>query len=129
MPVAVYLTHTGLLPYSKFFDQPTLSLVIIGLGILSAIGLGSYILASRFLPLVVFGLLGYLEPVLLALASLVLGESIGQEEWFTYLPIWCAVFVLVLEGAIHLYQQQQKAKNLQLNIEKYQKRLKNDEFD
>ncbi|MFV7499063.1 EamA family transporter RarD [Acinetobacter pittii] len=129
MPVAIYLTHTGLLPYSKFIDQPSLSLIIIGLGILSAIGLGSYILASRFLPLVVFGLLGYLEPVLLALASLVLGESIGQEEWFTYIPIWCAVFVLVLEGAIHLYQQRQKAQNLQLNITKYQKRLKNDEFN
>ena len=129
MPVAIYLTHTGLLPYSKFIDQPSLSLIIIGLGILSAIGLGSYILASRFLPLVVFGLLGYLEPVLLSLASLVLGESIGQEEWFTYIPIWCAVFVLVLEGAIHLYQQRQKAQNLQLNITKYQKRLKNDEFN
>ncbi len=129
MPVAIYLTHTGLLPYSKFIDPPSLSLIIIGLGILSAIGLGSYILASRFLPLVVFGLLGYLEPVLLALASLVLGESIGQEEWFTYIPIWCAVFVLVLEGAIHLYQQRQKAQNLQLNITKYQKRLKNDEFN
>ncbi|QNW98971.1 EamA family transporter RarD [Acinetobacter seifertii] len=126
MPVAIYLTHTGVLPYAKFIDQPTLALVIMGLGVLSAIGLGSYILASRFLPLVVFGLLGYLEPVLLALASLVLGESIGREEWFTYIPIWCAVFVLVLEGAFHLYQQQQKAKNLQLNIEKYQKRLKND---
>ncbi len=63
MPVAIYLTHTGLLPYSKFIDPPSLSLIIIGLGILSAIGLGSYILASRFLPLVVFGLLGYLEPV------------------------------------------------------------------
>jgi len=79
MPVAIYLTHTGLLPYSKFLDQPTLGLVIAGLGVLSAIGLGCYILASRYLPLVVFGLLGYLEPVLLALASLVLGESIGRR--------------------------------------------------
>ena len=38
MPVAIYLTHTGLLPYSKFLDQPTLGLVIAGLGVLSAIG-------------------------------------------------------------------------------------------
>ena len=80
MPVAIYLTHTGLLPYSKFTDQPSLSLIIIGLGILSAIGLGSYILASRFLPLVVFGLLGYLEPVLLALASLVLGRALVKKN-------------------------------------------------
>ena len=110
MPVAIYLTHTGLLPYSKFLDQPTLGLVIAGLGVLSAIGLGCYILASRYLPLVVFGLLGYLEPVLLALASLVLGESIGKEEWFTYLPIWCAVFVLVLEGLFIFTNSSKKPK-------------------
>jgi len=35
----------------------------------------------------------------------------------------------VLEGAFHLYQQQKKAKNLQLNLEKYQKRLKNHAHD
>ena len=73
-------THTGLLPYSKFLDQPTLGLVIAGLGVLSAIGLGCYILASRYLPLVVFGLLGYLEPVLLALASLVLGKALVKKN-------------------------------------------------
>ena len=61
--------------------------------------------------------------MLLALASLVLGESIGQEEWFTYIPIWCAVFVLVLEGAFHLYQQQKKPK-FAIKSRKISKRLK-----
>ncbi|MDQ9009262.1 EamA family transporter RarD [Acinetobacter gerneri] len=123
MPVAIYLTHTGLAPYTKFVDQPSLVLVIMGLGVLSAIGLGSYILASRFLPMILFGLLSYLEPVLLALASLALGESIKSEEWLTYIPIWCAVAILALEGAVHLIQQRNRQRNLNRNIEKLEQRL------
>lgn len=80
MPVAIYLTHTGLLPYSKFLDQPTLGLVIAGLGVLSAIGLGCYILASRYLPLVVFGLLGYLEPGVTCFSIFSVRESIGKKN-------------------------------------------------
>ena len=118
LPIAIYFTQTGLSPYLKFAESPSLFLIVAGLGVLSAIGLGSYILASRYLPMVLFGLLSYLEPVLLALVSLVLGESIGVGEWFTYIPIWCAVGILVIEGIWHLYRQQQKSKNLKRNIEK-----------
>lgn len=118
LPIAIYFTQTGLSPYLKFAESPSLFLIVAGLGVLSAIGLGSYILASRYLPMVLFGLLSYLEPVLLALVSLVLGESIGAGEWFTYIPIWCAVGILVIEGIWHLYRQQQKFKNLKRNIEK-----------
>ncbi|OTG81561.1 EamA family transporter RarD [Acinetobacter sp. ANC 4648] len=116
MPVAIYFTQTGLLPSLKFVEAPSLILIVLGLGVLSAIGLGSYILASRFLPLIVFGLLSYLEPVLLALVSLALGESITADEWLTYIPIWLAVSVLVLEGVLHLYRQKMKAQDLTKNI-------------
>jgi chloramphenicol-sensitive protein RarD len=124
VPVAFYFTQTGVNALNQFIDAPVLLLVVSGLGVLSAIGLGSYILASRYLPMVLFGLLSYLEPVLLALASLALGESISEDEWFTYIPIWCAVGVLVLEGCWHIYQQKSKHKNLQLNIEKLDERMK-----
>nr|WP_174507537.1 EamA family transporter RarD [Acinetobacter sp. Marseille-Q1620] len=123
LPVAIYLTQTGVAPYSKFADSPSLGFVILGLGLLSAIGLGSYILASRFLPMILFGLLSYLEPVLLAMASLTMGETIHSGEWLTYIPIWCAVGVLTLEGGVHLYQQQKRHRNLQRNIEKLNQRL------
>lgn len=123
LPVAIFFTQTGDASFTKFLEHPGLILVVIGLGLLSAIGLGSYILASRYLPLIIFGLLGYLEPVLLALASLVMGEKIGAEEWLTYIPIWLAVLVLVLEGAVHLYQQNQRKKQLALNLQQYSKRV------
>ena len=76
------------------------------------------------MPFVIFGLLSYLEPVLLAFASIALGERVEAAEWFTYIPIWLAVLLLVLEGSIHLVKQQRKQKSLAQNLENYQDRLK-----
>jgi chloramphenicol-sensitive protein RarD len=130
LPIAIFLTHTGATPYVKFLEFPSLFFVVIGLGLLSAIGLGSYILASRYLPLIIFGLLGYLEPVLLALVSLLLGEKIGAEEWLTYIPIWLAVLVLILEGTLHLLEQKRRQNQLEVNLKHYPKRIKpNDEVE
>ncbi len=102
---------------------PHLILAVIGLGFLSALGLGSYMLASRYLPFVIFGLLSYLEPVLLAFASIALGERVEAEEWLTYIPIWGAVLLLVIEGALHLIKQKRNEQALANNVEKLKKRM------
>ena len=120
LPVAVYLgfslsDSTGLI--AAF---PHLIWAIIVLGFLSALGLGSYILASRYLPFVIFGLLSYLEPVLLALASIVLGERVEAGEWLTYIPIWFAVLLLVIEGVLHIFKQRQKSQELECKAVQYQ---------
>ena len=122
LPIAFYFV---LMPtdVSQPWPLSSLAWIVAGLGFLSALGLGSYILASRFLPMVLFGLLSYLEPILLALVSLMLGEKISSQEWLTYIPIWIAVFLLVIEGTIHLYQQKQKAMMLKRNLEHYQDRI------
>jgi len=73
--------------------------------------------------MILFGLLSYLEPILLALASLALGEKISPQEWYTYIPIWCAVSLLVIEGSWHLYQQHKNKRALERNVAHYQKRL------
>jgi chloramphenicol-sensitive protein RarD len=78
------------------------------LGLISASALVSYILASRILPFSLFGLLSYVEPVLLVGVALLLGESISRDEWMTYLPIWLAVLVLVGEGSKHLLAQRRR---------------------
>lgn len=124
LPVALYLSTVYSHSFTLIGQFPHLIWAILGLGMLSALGLGSYILASRYLPFVIFGLLSYLEPVLLALASIMLGERIEAEEWLTYIPIWFAVLLLVLEGSIYLVQQQKKRKALARNLEKYPEHLK-----
>ena len=57
-----------------------------------------YILASRLLSLSLLGLLGYVEPVLLVLVALLMGNSIAQDELVTYIGVWLAVLMLVLDG-------------------------------
>ncbi len=44
-------------------------LLLPGLGALSTVALASYLKASRLLPIALFGILGYVEPVLLVLVS------------------------------------------------------------
>ena len=58
----------------------------------------------------------------LAISAVILGEKIHSEEWFTYIPIWCAVGILVLEGMWHIYLQQRKRQALITNIEKFSER-------
>ncbi|MBF7687233.1 EamA family transporter RarD [Acinetobacter rathckeae] len=118
LPVAFYFVSTWAQPWHTFIDQPQLFLVIAGLGILSALGLGSYILASRYLSMVLFGLLSYLEPVLLALASLAIGERLTTAQIWGYAPIWLAVVILIIEGVLHLYKKHQQHKLWLNKIEK-----------
>ena len=84
-------------------SQPHLWLLVPLLGVVSAVALALYMAASRLLPLGLFGLLSYVEPVLLALVALALGERITPSQWPTYGPIFAAVALLVLDGALRLH--------------------------
>lgn len=105
LPVAFWMVQSGAQGFGVFGQHPWLTLLIPVLGLISASALVVYIIASRLLPFSLFGLLSYVEPVLLLGVALLLGESIKAEEWLTYLPIWLAVVVLVFEGAKHLARQ------------------------
>ncbi|PQP00522.1 MULTISPECIES: EamA family transporter RarD [Pseudomonas] len=102
LPVALWFVQGGEQGFNVFDQHPWLSLLIPILGVISASALVVYIIASRLLPFSLFGLLSYVEPVLLLGVALLLGESIKAGEWLTYIPIWLAVVVLVFEGFKHL---------------------------
>lgn len=84
------------------FNNTMLTPALIGwillIALISAVSMLAYYAASRALPFSLFGLLGYLEPVLLVVVAFILGETISQSELLTYGPIWLAVLVLVIEG-------------------------------
>ena len=84
--------------------QPLLwALLLPGLGALSTIALASYLKSSRLLPMALFGILGYVEPVLLVLFSVTfLGESLTVQELGTYVPIWIAVAVTAVHSVLLL---------------------------
>ena len=75
------------------------------MGVISAAAGFAYILASRLLPFSLFGLLSYVEPVLLVAVALLLGDNLEDGQWLTYGPIWLAVVVLIIEGLKHVSRQ------------------------
>ncbi len=102
LPVAAWFATAGGTAGGLFDEFPRLYWLVALLGLFSAMALICYIMASRLLTFIVFGLLGYVEPILLVLVALLLGESIAAAEWPTYILIWLAVAVLVFEGWRHL---------------------------
>lgn len=75
------------------------ALALLGLGLLSTAGLALFMTASTHLAVGLFGLLGYVEPVLLVGASLLLGERLDPERWGTTLGIGAAVMLLAADLA------------------------------
>lgn len=88
LPWALYFVIQGPLSPADLQAHPGLYALIPILGAISASALIAYVLASRLLPFSLFGLLSYVEPVLLVGVALLLGETIGPDQWLTYLPIW-----------------------------------------
>ncbi|MFK8331499.1 EamA family transporter RarD [Pseudomonas sp. BJa5] len=108
LPAASYFVIQGPMSARDLAEHPALYGLIPLLGAISALALICYVLASRLLAFSLFGLLSYVEPVLLVGVALLLGETIGPDQWLTYLPIWAAVLVLILEGVKHLLRQQRR---------------------
>lgn len=69
------------------------------LAVLSGVAMTLYILASTWLPLGLFGLLSYLEPVLLMVAAVMLGYALSVTDAFIYGPILLALVFLMIGGA------------------------------
>ncbi|MBV8624587.1 MAG: EamA family transporter RarD [Herbaspirillum sp.] len=73
-------------------QTPSMVLLLAGLSLLSMVALTSYLRASKLLPMGLFGILGYVEPVLLVLVAMgVLGETLQSSQLGTYAPIWLSV--------------------------------------
>jgi chloramphenicol-sensitive protein RarD len=102
VPAALWFVARAPSSLGLVAGHPHLWAMVPVLGLVSAVALALYMAASRLLPLGLFGLLSYVEPVLLALVALALGETISREQWPSYGPIFAAVGVLVLDGALRL---------------------------
>ena len=98
LPVAATFALADGAVLQQIIASPRLQWLIFGLGALSALALALMIIAGKLLDLGLFGLLSYVEPVLLVVVALLLGESIAPDQWLTYGAIWLAIVVLVVEG-------------------------------
>ena len=98
-PVAFAMVATST---TQVADHPVLWAALLpGLGVLSTLALASYLKASRMLPMALFGILGYVGPVLLvAVSLLLLGETLSIAGLATYGPIWVAVALTAWHSAM-----------------------------
>ncbi len=100
LPVGLWFIAAPLPAGADALRSPVLGILV--LGVLSAVALAFMIAASQRLKLGLFGLLSYVEPALLVLVSLLLGERISQSQWLTYGSIWAAILLLMCEGVVAL---------------------------
>ena len=106
IPVIYVLSTQEISLWARFIEAPRFFWQVPIFGLLSSIALVGYLSASRLLPLGLFGLLSYVEPILLFwVAFLLLGEPIAPDEWLSYMPIWIAVGLIALEGAWKLRRE------------------------
>lgn len=100
MPAAIYVLYSqDHAAWHAFYVKPGLLFLLPVMGLISSVALVCYISASRMLPLGLFGILSYAEPILLFwVALLLLNEPMAMQAWFTYIPIWIAVALIAGEG-------------------------------
>lgn len=109
IPAALWFVLRTPSSFNALAQHPNLWGMVTVLGIVSAVALALYMAASRLLPMGLFGLLSYLEPALLALAALALGESMEPGQWPSYGPIFAAVAVLIADGVLRMRQHARKS--------------------
>ncbi|MNT47829.1 hypothetical protein D3C72_1845740 [compost metagenome] len=102
LPVSLFFVLKGGVVLGVAASGSSLPWLVAGLGAISASALALQALSGPRLNLTLFGLLIYVEPILLVLAAILLGESIAAAQWPTYIAIWLAVLVLVVEGGLSL---------------------------
>jgi chloramphenicol-sensitive protein RarD len=108
-PVAIWLVLQWS-PPQLFSQAPQLLWLLPGLAVLSALAFAAMMAASRLLPMGLFGILSYVEPVLLFLVALLfLGEHFDSAQWLTFLPIWLAVLLVGWDSARLLIKQRRSA--------------------
>lgn len=106
LPVCVWFalgdTSAGFTGWQALQGTATLHWMVPLLGILSAVALALYMTANRLLPLGLFGLLSYVEPILLVVAALLMGERVQTGQEPMYVLIGLGIALLALEGVLQM---------------------------
>lgn len=74
----------------------SIMVLIVGLGVISAVAMQSNLQASGLLPVNLFGMLSYLEPALMFVLSIVvLNEVVSVEKILSFGLIWAGIAVMI----------------------------------
>jgi len=110
VPVATWFVLRAPSTVPVVAGDGALAALVLVVGVVSAVALALYMAASGLLPMGLFGLLTYVEPVLLALVAWLLGERLAPGQWLLYGLVFAAVAVLVADGLRTLLRAQARLK-------------------
>jgi len=102
LPFGIYFTAREIFATSALSENPSIAWTAPLYAVATGLALALYLTASKLLSLSLFGLLGYLEPALLMVASLLNGEHISIGEFVMYGAIWVAVLVIMVGGTVQI---------------------------
>lgn len=105
IPVAAVLLWIEIADGTAFAVNPNLWWFAPVFALISAVAFWMFILAAKLLPMSVLGLLTYLEPALLVVASLLIGERIARLEYVSYSFIWLSILIILVSGIIQNVQR------------------------
>lgn len=99
LPAALALLFTRN-AFGAIADRPDMYLMLLpGLGILSTFAFFCFLKASYSLPMSLFGILSYFEPIFIVLIAItLLGETLTAQQLGTYIPIWLSVGFTILHS-------------------------------
>jgi chloramphenicol-sensitive protein RarD len=99
LPAALALLFTRN-AFGAIADRPDMYLMLLpGLGILSTFAFFCFLKASYSLPMSLFGILSYCEPIFIVLIAIaLLGETLTVQQLGTYIPIWLSVGFTILHS-------------------------------
>jgi chloramphenicol-sensitive protein RarD len=93
-PVAIVLASSS----ARTVASPASFLPLVVIGLAGTLAMVAYLASARLLPLPLFGLLGYVEPLLLVVVSLLLGERLTTMDMVTYLPLVLSLIIVAVDG-------------------------------
>lgn len=105
IPIAVVFLWIEIVQGTAFDVNPNLWWFAPLFAFISAVAFWMFILAAKLLPMSILGLLTYLEPALLVVASLLLGERIARLEYLSYSFIWVAVLIILVSGIVQIVRR------------------------
>ena len=112
VPVALYFVLRAPSTLPVVTGDLSLAALVLVVGVLSAVALALYMAASQLLPMGLFGLLTYVEPVLLVVVALLLGERLAPGQWPMYGLVFAAVGVLVVDALRQILRAPPAIKNM-----------------
>ena len=99
LPFAVFALTNNTPFLSALTVNPNLYWLLPGLGFICTAAMLLYVVASKALPVSLFGLLSYLEPtIIFAVAVLILKEPVSHSQWVTYSFIWLATAIVCIDS-------------------------------